>query len=130
MFNSSWVLLDPINPLGKVYVPTKEDKMQIYQVGSDVPELYDYELVDDDYEWLVHSYSNGYYDGYGQAVALHKNGTVYVKSLDHCSCYGPFDSWETSSLKITVEELLREKDSVHDIHISEDIMTKVRELLG
>ena len=104
--------------------------MKIYQAGPDKPDLYEYEMCQEAYQWLVHWYEDGGYDGSGQAVALHQDGTVYVKNLDHCSCYGPFDSWETSCQKITVEELLRDKDSIHDIEIRDEIMTEVRKLLG
>lgn len=101
---------------------------KIYNVGTEVP----YDLpTDDGLQWLVYLYED--YDGYsggGQAVALTIDGTVLVKDLGHCSCYGPFDCWETSSQKITVEELLREKDDVHDIIIKEEIMSKAKELLG
>jgi len=80
-------------------------------------------------QWLVYSYED--YDGYsggGQAVALTNDGMVLVKDLGHCSCYGPFDGW--GDKPITVEELLRAKEDVHDLQIMEDVMVKVRELLG
>lgn len=99
---------------------------KIYNVGTDVS----YDLPSEDgLQWLVYSYSD--YDGYsggGQAVALWEDGFVTVKDLGHCSCYGPFDSWGKDN--ITIEEVLREKDGIHDLDIMEDIMVKIRELMN
>lgn len=107
--------------------------MRIFQVGRDALQEWEWAIKEDDYEWFVYDYEDagyGGYDGYGQAVALRRDGVVVVKSLDHCSCYGPMDCWETSSYKVTVEEFLREKDSIHDIRCSDAIMSKAKELFS
>ena len=104
--------------------------MKIYQLGDELCDWDLNEVSDADFEWLIHDYEIGCYDGSGQAVALGKDGRVWVKDLGHCSCYGPMDSWETGCSIITVEELLREKDDVHDIRINGTILSKAKELLG
>lgn len=98
---------------------------KIYSIGPD--ECYDVPNSEG-LQWLVYWYESGYYDGQGQAVALWEDGSVTVKDLSHCSCYGPFDSWGKDN--VTIEEVLREKDDVHDLDIMEDIMVKIRELMN
>lgn len=65
--------------------------MNIYNVGNDIP--YDINLLDDNnIVWLVYYYESGYYSGSGEYAALLKNGNIYAGTLDHCSCYPPFNS--------------------------------------
>jgi len=114
--------------------------MKIYDVGPDKLEDYDLNWVggykedhqqgDGGYEWVVYWYENEYYEGYGQAVALRKDGLVEVKDLSHCSCYGPMEHWATEASTISVEELLRKKDNVHDLQIREEVEEKVRQLIS
>lgn len=103
--------------------------MKIYNVGTDVP----YGLPseeNDGYVWLVYEYRDEGYEGYGEAVMLGIDGLIHIKGLDHCSCYGPFDCWETNLSKMTVDEYCRSKDNVHDYVGSPTIESKVKELLG
>lgn len=103
--------------------------MKIYNVGPDELCDWDLEQVGEGYDWLVYWYEVGCYDGDGEAVALRKDGMVEIKCLGHCSCYGPMDDWATGISEVSLEELLRDKDSVHDIAVREEIMSKVRELV-
>lgn len=102
--------------------------MDIYKVGK--CELADWDFTDlKEYSWIVYDYDGGGYDGWGTAVA-YKEGLLYCKDLGHCSCYGPMDCWETSCTKVTVDEFLRDKDSIMDYDCNDPIKSKVRELLG
>lgn len=60
--------------------------MEVYCLGEDIgcP-------VGDNYVWLVYDYETGDYCGYGEAVALDKDGNIHIWNLGHCSCYGPFE---------------------------------------
>jgi hypothetical protein len=106
--------------------------MEIYNVGKD--ELRDWNFTDikgELYRWMVYDYVDGGYDGDGTAVAYREDaGLLYCKNLSHCSCYGPLDSWETSCVKMTVEEFLRDKDSIMDYDCKDAIKRKVRELVS
>lgn len=103
--------------------------MQVYQVGPDVP--YDLPEADDRFEWIVHYYEDGGYDGSGDAVGLNKeDGLLYVKNLSHCSCYGPFDGGMDSGDKHTVESFLGDKDDIFSYDAKDGIKAKVKELLG
>lgn len=79
------------------------------------------------YIWIVSDYQSGSYEGSGQAVALTTDGNLLVwESLSHCSCYGPDEcTFDTYS----IEEFLRNKDCVHDLHLQDNITSKVKELL-
>lgn len=101
--------------------------MKIYQVGPDVP----YDLSEDDrFEWIVHYYEDGGYDGSGEAVGLCKDdGLLYIKNLGHCSCYGPMDGGMESGDKMTVAEFLKDKDDIHSYDARTEIKDKVKELV-
>jgi hypothetical protein len=100
---------------------------KIYSVGTHVP----YDLPSEEgLKWLVYCYED--YDGYsggGQAVGMLDDGSVKVADLGHCSCYGAFDAWERA-VPVTIEEVLRQKDDIHDLDIMEDILVKIRELMN
>jgi hypothetical protein len=103
--------------------------MKLYNVGVD--ELRDYDLEEinsSKYIWMVYWYDGGSYDGTGEAVAFGKDGLVYFKSLNHCSCYGPmedgFDKGET------IQEFFADKESIFDRECKEVLMARARFLLG
>lgn len=103
--------------------------MQVYQVGPDVP--YDLPEGDDRFEWIVHYYEDGGYDGSGEAVGLNKeDGLLYVKNLGHCSCYGPFDGGMDGADKYEVAKFLEDKDDIMSYDAGKEIKDKVKELLG
>jgi hypothetical protein len=103
-------------------------QMKIYQVGPDVP----YDLWEDDrFEWIVHWYEEGCYDGSGEAVGLCKDdGLLYIKNLGHCSCYGPMDGGMESGDKMTVEKFLEHKDDIHAYDAGKEVKAKVLELVS
>jgi len=104
--------------------------MKIYQVGPDTP----YDLPGEDnqrFEWLVYWYEDGGYDGSGEAVAFCKDeGMLYVRNLEHCSCYGPLDGGMESGVKYPVEKFLEEKDDIFTYDARKEIKEKVSELLA
>lgn len=104
--------------------------MQIYNVGPDGFSESDFEFVlrDHAYHWVVIWYFDERWSGWGELVALGMDGLIHYKDLGHCSCYGPLDEWEQCG-KMTVEEFLREKDSIHDIDFRKEVNEKVRSLL-
>jgi hypothetical protein len=108
--------------------PSKESIMQIYVLKDEV-QPYELEMDLEQYEWLVYWYENGCYDGFGEAVALRKDGRLQTGKLDHCSCYGPFDGW-AGATPVTVEELFAESDNIHDRQWGDPLRAKVKELLG
>jgi hypothetical protein len=97
--------------------------MDVYQVGPDDPD----ECPRSEYLWMVHHYTIGSWEGSGTAVALRPDGKLDIFYLGHCSCYGPFDRLDPDT--VTVDEFLREPDSVHDPNYQSEIVNKVRELL-
>jgi hypothetical protein len=104
--------------------------VQFYQVGPDLlTDEYDLSYVKDDYVWFVYFYSNGGYDGCGEAVALGKDGFLHCLDLSHCSCYGPMENWATKTSKVTVEEYMTPSESAFDPVAMEAVMAKVKELL-
>jgi len=106
--------------------------MEIYNVGQDELSDYDFsEIREGKYRWIVYDYLNEGYEGSGTAVAYREDdGLLYCKNLGHCSCYGPMDSWATGCDKMTVEEFLKDKDSIMDYDCKDAIKCKVRELVG
>lgn len=101
--------------------------MKIYQVGPDDPGVGEEER----FEWIVHWYEIGDYDGSGEAVGLNKeDGLLYIKNLGHCSCYGPFDDGMESGDKMTVAKFLEHKDDIHVFDARKEIKDKVLELVG
>lgn len=104
--------------------------MELYKVGKDDLGQYDlYDVDPEKFEWLVYSYDFwGQYEGDGEAVALGKDGLLYVHDMSHCSCYGPMDQFGNKGT-MTVEEFLREKDDVHDYQARDEVESKVRMLL-
>lgn len=105
--------------------------MRIFNVGPcDLSQEYDLrEVKEDDYQWIVYWYEYESYEGQGEAVALRKDGTIVVKDLGHCSCYGPMDEWETGCSSFSKNEFLAKRESVHDYYNREEVMAKVLELL-
>lgn len=94
-------------------------EMQIYSVG---PNTDTYSAPTDGYEWCVYWYEIGDYCGYGQAI-YYDGKDLWSQGLDHCSCYGPFES---SLVKVVLDsDNVLDKDIEH-----EEIRNKVKELLG
>lgn len=106
--------------------------MNIFNVGQE--ELSDYELKDlqsDNLLWVVYSYESGSYDGDGQAVGLRINdGMLQVKSLGHCSCYGPTEGGMEDGDLVSVEQFLFDKDDIFSHDARKEIKDKVKELVG
>lgn len=104
---------------------------EIFQVGPDQLSEWDLKEVQDDgrFEWLVYWYEDGGYDGSGEAVALGKDGLLYIKNLGHCSCYGPMDGWATDCDKTTAQEFFKKKESIFELEVKDEIYKKVRELI-
>ncbi len=103
--------------------------MRIYNVGTDELSDWDFnEVKEEKYKWIVYWYENGGYDGSGEAVAMDQDGLLHCKNLGHCSCYGPMDSWETGCATMTVEEFLKDKDSIMDYDCKDEIKKQVRRL--
>lgn len=105
--------------------------MQIYNVGPDSFDESDFEniLRDYEYKWIVVYYINYGWEGDGELLALGMDGVLHHKALGHCSCFSPLDEWDQCE-KITIEEFLRVKDSIHDIEFREEVDEKVRSLLA
>lgn len=106
--------------------------MRIVSVGED--ELNSNEITElvgdpDNFDWVVYEYSIDGYEGQGTAVLLENNGTVWVKDLGHCSCYGPAEGTYDSGVKTNLEELLETKTSVHDLILSDNILVQIKELI-
>jgi hypothetical protein len=103
---------------------------EIYNVGPDTVYEEKEILQDERFLWVVYWYESGSYEGDGEAVALHTDGTLHTFSLSHCSCYGPFEDWGNSTSKgMTIKEFMREKDSIFDLDFKEEVKVKVKELL-
>lgn len=99
----------------------------VHSVGPDDP--YDIGNVClEDYQWFVYWYEDMGYDGRGQAVALRKDGLVDVLNLGHCSCYGAIDGMDVQAT-VDMNELLRDKDDIHDLDVRQEIKSKVREII-
>jgi hypothetical protein len=105
--------------------------MNIYNVGLDELGLGSLqELADKNkFDWLVYSYCGGDWEGDGQAILLGKDGFLYTTNLGHCSCHGPEDGFY-DLCRMTIEEFLREKDSIFDFECKDAVGLKVRELLA
>lgn len=88
----------------------------------------------DQFEWMAYWYEAGDYDGRGEAVALGKDGFLYLTDLSHCSCYGPFeDYWDGTAAawdKVNVEDFLGSLDQVHGYVSEKELEAKVVELLA
>lgn len=106
--------------------------MKLYNVGVD--ELNEYDINDMDgesFDFIVYWYESGSYDGDGEAVGYIKEENIlYVTSLSHCSCYGPMDGGMKSGVKVTIDEFLSQKESVHSLDVRDCIKEKVKELLS
>ena len=104
--------------------------MKIYQVGPDDPGIGE----DERFEWVVHWYEEGSYEGSGEAVGLCKeDGLLYVQSLSHCSCYGPADDGMIVGVtadKHAVEKFLEDKDDIMSYDAGKEIKDKVKELVS
>lgn len=103
--------------------------MKVYNVGPD--EEHPGNEYDEKFVWVVIHYTRFDYEGYGEAVALGRDGMLYFKGLDHCSCYGPFEELENGQFeKVSVEDYLK-SDSIHDTDTQNSkVRNKVIELLG
>jgi hypothetical protein len=107
--------------------------MEIYNVGVDELDQYDFERFDaEKYEWLVYAYKSGSYDGDGEVVALRKSdGLLVYGDLAHCSCFGPLDQdWENARTCTAQEYVTMESDYHFDDIPCDEIKAKVRELMG
>ena len=83
----------------------------------------------EDFNWIVHNYENGTYDGVGYAVAL-KDTTLYVYNLGHCSCYGPFDDGSQGFINsFSVQDFLTSEDIFVGRIDDEKVRNKVKEVL-
>lgn len=91
--------------------------------------FHDYELKQiglETYEWLVHWYDGGCYEGSGEAVG-YKDGNLYIYNLSHCSCYGPL---EGSPTIVSVEKYKAELDDVLGAcQFRKEVAEKIQELL-
>lgn len=57
--------------------------------------------------FMVYDYESGSYDGNGTALYKNQAGKWGVEYLGHCSCYGPFDSFDANDAKFnTLDEVL------------------------
>lgn len=98
--------------------------MEVYCVGQDELDF----TEDDRYEWVVYEYTEDWYEGYGEAVALRKDGLLCIFNLGHCSCYGPLDEWPNPGEVQTVQDYIRPIESAIDER-SNPIVEKIRELV-
>ncbi len=105
--------------------------MQLYNVGPDRFDESDFDniLRDHEYKWIVVYYLHYGPEGEGELLALGMDGVLTFKALGHCSCFGPLDDWDYQCEKITIEEFLRPKDSIHDLSFRKELEEKVRSLL-
>ena len=101
---------------------------EYYQVGPDAWDDDDKEEIKEakDFVWIAYHYEVGCYDGDGEAIGLHKDGSLYGGGLGHCSCYGPTESWPSTS--VPVERLT--SDEVDYEEYPQPLVDKVLELLG
>lgn len=108
--------------------------MKIFQVG---PDEIDYGLPSEEemngWSWIVYWYESGSYEGYGEAAGFHEEtGMVYSVSLSHCSCYGPMDDGIEGLIngtKMSLEQILEDKDDIHAHDLMEEIKLKIREIM-
>ncbi len=105
--------------------------MHIYNVGEKELPGWDLGEIDPEkFEWFVYEYDPwGQYEADGQGVAYGKDGFLYCKDLGHCSCYTAMCGWQNEAIKMTVEEFIRDKDSIFDYTVSEAVLVKVKELI-
>jgi hypothetical protein len=106
--------------------------MLVFSVGPD--ELNEYDSHDvmkiqENYVWLVYWYENYGYEGFGEAVALDKEGRLQYSDLGHCSCYGPMESFPSKTF-MTVEEFFVQREDIHDVDFRDEIKEKVKSLMG
>lgn len=108
-----------------------EKVMRIYSVGPDeLPEEDLNEIAMEKYIWMVYWYEMDFYKGQGEAVLLGKDGRLYVRNLGHYSNGGPLDDWEDDRSVMTIEELLRKKDNIHDFDCKDAVKDMVRSLFA
>ena len=103
--------------------------MEIYSVGIDELDFAEYE---NEFQWVVYEYEEGYYDGDGECIAFGLDGLLHYKNLSHCSCFGPLEpGWSKRSdwHTLTIEEFLQEKESIHDFDCGDIVKSKVLSLL-
>ncbi len=105
--------------------------MQVFKVGQDELSEFDFENVlrNHQCQWIVYWYCREDHEGWGELIALGMDGSLYCKSLGHCSCFGPLDEWEEAE-KVPIEEFLRAKDSIHDVEHRKEVDLMVRYLLS
>lgn len=87
------------------YLPCSDgdDKVSYYEI------YHLYKLAEQDgYEIksIWYRYVHSCYEGNGSALILTNKGWLYW-DLGHCSCYGPFDNFETGMFYETIWQLLR-----------------------
>lgn len=99
-----------------------------YSVGKDELCGRDFSYITDndktDIEWIVYHYTSDWYEGSGEAI-VKKDNKYYYYDLGHCSCYGPL---EGSPTEHSLQEILSDKDNVHDFDVCQEIKDKIREL--
>lgn len=109
--------------------------MQIFSVGKNTCDIYDLEIFESNHpslQWFVYDYEQSNWEGFGYGISLDEKQTITIFTLNHCSCYGPLDGPELmdSYSKQEFYEYLKSRDSVHDITLSDKLLSKVNELLA
>ena len=103
-----------------------------YPVGGDM--LNDSELdlllpIGEKPEWIVYDYTIGDYEGYGQLVMWDDfRSQLWVRGLDHCSCFGPLEGGNSELLAVDPIDLF--SADVHACSIDDVLVTYVKELLS
>jgi hypothetical protein len=105
----------------KMEIEKYKESENVYRLGDDAYDL----RASFEYEWLVYDYGIGDYCGNGTAVALSKDGKLYMADLGHCSCYGPFDG-DWTEVKLSDFQT----DSIHDLGSSVTLEAVVVELMN
>ena len=95
--------------------------------------LYDHCSLEypEDTVFVVIDYQSGSYDGSGHAYAITSDKKCYVKSLGHCSCYGPGDnnsSWDLEHSNIMNVLDYDEMGVSHSASYDHQVWAKIKEL--
>jgi hypothetical protein len=104
--------------------------MKLYNVGVNQLNEYDHARVEQmKFVWMVYWYEGDSDWGSGDAVALGIDGLLYTGNLGHCSCSGPIQDAFLGKGE-TVQEFFAAKQSIFDHDLRDEVMVKVRELMG
>lgn len=89
-----------------------------------------YDIPANGFRFIITDYQSGSYEGDGTAVMLLKyKDELHIKSLGHCSCYGPFDN-AADITSVSVNEFLH-ADNIHSYNIdSERLIDRVKQELN